>query len=235
MTAAHKRGRGRPRTPPATHHTATIEISITPELRRLVERASGHPRHGAITGWVTRAIEAALGRAEAERVAWRLGYKTGMADAERTVRKALKHERSKGPPAEGGYHRPVSGAEMLRRIGTLSPETSALLLAQFDEDPVEPAAQSKAVRGEPQWFTVEVCAPLPRERWAELGRCWTGWVGLDPAEAFPPYVACIDGAWLPAGMGPARPTGRAGAVALAEAYEDAGFRARIRCDEAPTL
>ena len=81
---------------------------------------------------------------------------------------------------------------------------------------------------EPQWFTVEVCAPLPRSRWAELGRCWTGWVGLDPSESFPPYVACIDGAWLPSGMGPARPTGRAGAVALAEAYEGAGYRARVR-------
>lgn len=72
-TPTPKRGRGRPRTSPSSHHTATIEISCTPELRRLVERASGHPRHGAITAYVTRAIEAALGRHEAEREAWRLG------------------------------------------------------------------------------------------------------------------------------------------------------------------
>lgn len=72
-TPTPKRGRGRPRTSPSTHHTATIEISCTPELRRLVERASGHPRHGAITAYVTRALEAALGRADAEREAWRLG------------------------------------------------------------------------------------------------------------------------------------------------------------------
>lgn len=73
MTTTTKRGRGRPRTSPSSHHTATIEISCTPELRRLVERAAGHPRHGAITAYVTRALEAALGRADAEREAWRMG------------------------------------------------------------------------------------------------------------------------------------------------------------------
>lgn len=72
-TTTPKHGRGRPRTPPSTHHTATIEISCTPELRRLVELAAGHPRHGAITAYVTRALEAALGRADVEREAWRLG------------------------------------------------------------------------------------------------------------------------------------------------------------------
>jgi hypothetical protein len=100
MTTTPKRGRGRPRTPPATHHTATIEISVTPELRRLVERASGHPRHGAITGWVTRAIEAALGRADAEREAWRLGREAGIADSERAMREALDQARAEGPPTE---------------------------------------------------------------------------------------------------------------------------------------
>lgn len=93
-TPTPKRGRGRPRTSPSTHHTATIEISCTPELRRLVERASGHPRHGAITAWVTRAIEAALGRADAEREAWRLGYVAGLADAERVMREALDRARN---------------------------------------------------------------------------------------------------------------------------------------------
>ena len=81
-----KRGRGRPRTPASGHHTATIEISVTPELRRLVERASGHPRHGAITGWVTRAIEAALGRADAEREAYLAGYRAGVSATETSVR-----------------------------------------------------------------------------------------------------------------------------------------------------
>lgn len=87
-THTPKRGRGRPRTPPSTHHTATIEISCTPELRRLVERASGHPRHGAITGWVTRAIEAALGRAEAEREAYLTGYRNGVSATETSLRAA---------------------------------------------------------------------------------------------------------------------------------------------------
>lgn len=101
-TDTPKRGRGRPRTSPSTHHTATIEISCTPELRRLVELASGHPRHGAITAFCTRAIEAALDRHDAEREAWRLGRESGLVEAEHRMREALERARREGPaPSEG--------------------------------------------------------------------------------------------------------------------------------------
>lgn len=100
MTTPTPKRRGRPRTSPSTHHTATIEISCTPELRRLVERAAGHPRHGAITAYVTRALEDALGRQEAEREAWRLGREAGLADAERVMREALERARDGDEPTQ---------------------------------------------------------------------------------------------------------------------------------------
>lgn len=82
-------------------------------------------------------------------------------------------------------------------------------------------------------FTVEVCRPLPRAQWSVLGRCWTRWEAVDGK--LPGLEMAVDGTWLPR-TATARPFRlRSTAVALAEAYEDAGFRARIRCDEAPTL
>ena len=99
--------RGRPRTSPSTHHTATIEISCTPELRRLVERAAGHPRHGAITAYVTRALEAALGRADAEREAWRMGRAAGLREARAALERLPEPESVVRVPRVGDLVRTV--------------------------------------------------------------------------------------------------------------------------------
>lgn len=76
-------------------------------------------------------------------------------------------------------------------------------------------------------YTVEVCAPLPRSLWNELGRCWSTWVQVD-GFIDSARMLIADGVCLPCMPSPLDSLTRAMAVTLADAYEGCGYRARIR-------
>lgn len=85
MTTAPKRPRGRPTTPAEQHLTERLPLRVTPQTAAAVRRAAG-PGHGAQAAWLVAAVEAALGRQDAELAAWRAGREAGIREAQAALR-----------------------------------------------------------------------------------------------------------------------------------------------------